>query len=264
MAKVTVQFSVKSRMEKFFEYLKKRSQDKVHEGNKDLIADFIDKFIVVELKWLENNNEKFDEILEVPDEVMLEPLKQMKASFDKTFNDFLSGKGVSLPKKSTGAGEDFGIFRDPEEEFSTDDEEVTSDNNSIPNASNVSKPRTGNGHEAKKTRDLNDSEKDTIKSDFLALNGQFVDSKKSCQPILEKLGSDITIWQVVGFVSLLHRYIAMGGLQVPDLDAYKIFLEEHHKLWAQYNSSKYQTARQNASVSTTPRFSKRPFSKKTI
>lgn len=256
MAKVTVQYSVKERMEKFFELLKKRAQDKLHENNKDLIADFVDKFIVVELKWLENNKEMFEEVFEVPDEVMLEPLKQMKASFDKTFNDFLSGKGVSIPKSTP----EFSIDEEKkfEKEFSTD-KEVTSGSSVT---TSTPKPRTGNGHESKKTRALTSSEKDVIKADFLALNGQFVDSSKSCQPILAKLGHAISIWQVVGFVSLCHRYVAEGSLQVPDLDAYKVFLEAHHKLWAQYNSNKYRIARQNAPLSTTPNFSKRSFPKK--
>ena len=91
--KITIETSTKAKVEEFFEFLKKRSSADEHKGNVDIIADFIDKVMVIELKRLQNDPDIFEENFEVPDDVILEPLKKVKKQFDDVFNGFLKDKG---------------------------------------------------------------------------------------------------------------------------------------------------------------------------
>lgn len=245
--KVSIELDVKERLDLLVSWIGKRAEDKAHNNNRDLIADFLDKFIVVELKRLENKPETILQDVEVPDSVLSAPLKAMKKKMDKAFNDFLAGKtGGTLPEEE-------------EEESQTGTQTAVTATEATP-PGNSTGPRNGNGHTVGFKRKLNDDEKDFIRSEFMKLNGQFEDAKKSCTAMLPQMGDEITVWQVTGFVSYLHREIAAGRLQVGDMPAYMEFLEAHKKLWAQYNSSKYQKLRkQNA----TPSFKSGGFKQKT-
>lgn len=226
--KITVQFSVKDRMEKFFEYLKKRAKDNVHKENTDLIADFIDKFVVVELKRLNNNPQNFNEVLEVPDEVLMEPLKKVKETFDETFEKFLSTK--------SDLNNDVPDISDKDTNNISDND--TSD---VSDTSILSEKKSGNGHKRAKKRNLYSAEKDVIKAAFLKDNGQIAEDK--CVEIHETLNPEISIFQVTGYVTSLHRHIARGTLTISNLDAYINFLQSHRNLWATYKSPKYEAMR---------------------
>jgi hypothetical protein len=227
---VTIQSPVENRIKTFLEYLKKRAEDKVHENNIDLIADFVDKVLVVELKRLNNDPEVFDETIEIPDQVLVEPLLRAKKSFDLSFEEFLKKNGAPVTS-SIDLDE---VLSAPSKPQSLPDPKVV-----------AGLPRKGNGHKVAKKRALTDSEKDTIKMEFLALNGQIADD--ACQPIHQKLDPEVTIFQVTGFVSYLHRKIAEGTQTVRNLDNYLTFIQSHRDKWATYNSPKYVALRkQNA------------------
>jgi len=91
------------------------------------------------------------------------------------------------------------------------------------------KQRTGNGHKSEKTRDLFDYEKDIIKEDlFLAKNGQI--SNDDCVVFRNIRINDIAgnsafntiaIFQITGYVSVLHTRVAEGRLLVSNLSAYE-------------------------------------------
>lgn len=249
--KLIVDMSVKDKLESFLEYLKERAKDKMHENNADVIADFVEKIIVVEMKRLDSKPETFEQEIEVPDEVMAEPLLKMKESLDGAFNDFLSGKGITPQSEKTPTAPQ------PQPANTTP---------STPPPSTTSTPRNGNGHKTKKVRDLDKSDRTVIDAEFQAVNGEFEDTKKSAtNNIHPKLPSEIAIWQVTGRISHLHREIAAGRLEVRDMDSYKVFLEEHKKLWAQYNSPKYQNLRENLPpINTTPKLSKKHFPQRTV
>lgn len=251
--KFSIDAQVKDRLEALISWIDKRSEDKIHEKNGDVIADFLDKFLVVEMKRLENKPEVIQQDIEIPDKVMLEPLTRMKEAVDGAFDTFMSGRGITVPQSG-----------------STPEEEDTATQTAPVATANT--PRTGNGHSALAKRKLNDPEKNYIRQEFMALNGEFKDAKKSCTAMLPQMGADISVWQITGFVSYLHREIAADRLQVPDMPAYLTFLEAHKKLWAQYNSPKYQNLRANptqqqaqtSTTSTTPKFRQGTFKQKTV
>jgi hypothetical protein len=245
---VTIDMSVKDRLEAHLEWLKERAKDKAHENNGDVIADFVEKILVVELKRLDSKPEIFAQDIEIPDKVLAEPLLKMKESLDGAFNDFLSGKGITPPSGSTAPPSQ----PVPQTQPAGSTTPVTGTQ------------RKGNGHAPGKKRKLNNPEKDNIKAEFMALNGEFEDAKKSCTALLPQMGTDVTVWQITGFVSYLHREIAANQLQVPDMDAYMKFIENHRRLWAQYNSQKYQNLRAQQGVNTTPKLSKKPFPQRTV
>lgn len=237
--KIQLELSAKERLEAFLQFVGDRAHDKAHENNGDVIADFIDKFVVVELKRLENNPETFSQDIEIPDSVLVEPLTKMKAAVDGAFDSFMNGKGITVPKNSPASTSS----QSGTTAFVAQTAPVVSP------GTVVSGPRNGNGHKAEMKRKLNSDEKDIIRTEFTRLNGEFEDEKKSCTAMLTQMGTEITVFQVTGFVSYLHREIASGRWSVPDMDSYMAFLENHKKMWAQYNSPKYQNLRaQNTSA----------------
>jgi len=251
MKQLIVETSVKEKLTTFLEYLKIRAKDKIHENNGDIIADFVENVLVVELKRLESNPETFEQTIDIPDDVLMEPIMKMKESLDGVFNDFLSGKGITPPPQSGTSS--------PQTDPQTSPVPLTAKEVTIP------KSRNGNGHKKKKVRDLNNSDRSVIDQEFQAVNGEFQDSEKyATNIILPKLPSEIHIWQVTGRISHLHREIASGRLKVGDMDSYMQFLEKHKDLWAQYNSDKYKGYRTKNALNTTPKLSKKKFPQRTV
>ena len=248
---ISIEVSAKERLEAVLEWVGKRAEDKAHENNGDVIADFIEKFIVIELKRLENKNETISQDIEIPDEVVIQPLLAMKNKMVEGFDEFLLTKGITTPQSggSTAAP--------------ATGNTVSQTATAPPPSTGGTSPRNGNGHVANIKRKLNDTEKDEIRADFLRLNGEYEDSKKSCTVLLPHMGSEITVWQITGFVSFLHREIASNNFSVPDMDSYMKFLENHKKLWAQYNSPKYKNLRAGNPMNT-PKFTKSTFPQKTV
>ena len=255
--KISIQIPATSPVETFFEYLKSRAIDPIHADHTDLIADFADKFIVVELKRLANAQETITQNLEIPDQALsglVEPYRKVKANFDSKWAKLLSGAGIPS------------ILKDFDEEVKA--ELPAPDNDPLDLDPDVKKylglpsgstqpaapvdpgvapvKRSGNGHKAKKVRDLMGDEKDTIRAEFLAVNGQIAEDV--CKPILGMMQTGATIFQVTGFVTYLHSKVMSGLLKVRDGDAYIEFLKSHRKLWETYNSPKYQALRRKNSI----------------
>ena len=254
--KIVTEVDAKSRLEAFLDYIEKRAKDKAHDNNGDVIADFVEKFIVIELKRLENDKEIIEQEIEIPDQVLAEPLKAMKDKIIAGFDEFFTEKGITAA--ATESGETAKVSQTAATAAAPPPQATKPTTPTAPKAA-----RTGNGHQTAFVRKLNDPEKDIIRTDFLRLNGQYEDAKKSCTLLLPQLGAEITVFQITGFVSYLHREIASGQLKVADMDAYMAFLEKHKDMWAQYNSAKYQNLRnQQSGISTTPKL--KNFPKKTV
>ncbi len=191
-------------IETFLAFVANRATDVTHKENADLIANFIDKFIVVELKRLEK-----------PAPAQINTVKLTTIYADK----------LHVTDSQHGTGKTAVVKTEP-----------------------VKSGLSGNGHASTKTRKLGDEEKDFIRSRFIELNGEFEDKKKYASEILETLGTDISVWQVTGFVSSLHREIAAGEMVVPDMPSYLTFLSNHRRMWARYNSIKYKDMRREKEV----------------
>lgn len=108
----------------------------------------------------------------------------------------------------------------------------------------ITRNRVGNGHKSEMVRKLNDQERDLIRSVFIAKNGQI--EEDDCVTIKPSLGEDIAIFQITGFVSYLHRDVAIARTQLRDLTAYKTWMANKYAgLWTQYNSDKVRRLRQH-------------------
>ncbi len=251
--KVTVQRSMKEKLESFFEYLKARAMHEDHEANRDLIADFVEKVLVFEMKQIENNDKPIDEQIEIPDSVLVAPLSKAWENVSGVFQDQLKKLGAddtSIPDETI-----------PDEiipdETKPKEKEVPLKQDEDGQSSPLK--RNGNGHEAKFKRKLLDIERDTIRNEFINLNGQLADDQKECTRIRDLIGDPITVWQVTGFVSYLHRDIAAGGKtfhQLKDIGAYLNWMKDKRALWEQYTSEKYKNKRATSTHESQPVFAK--------
>lgn len=237
--KIVVERSVKDKLQDFFGYLKTRATDKDHEDNRDLIADFVDKVLVFEIKRLANEDKTIEEQIEIPDSVMVEPLLKAKSKLNSAFDEYLKKLGASEEIIESASDSD------PEPVHESETEPVhESETESEPTSS----VRNGNGHKKEKARDLNDNEKNYLRSEFISHNGQFIykDCTKELKP---QMGSDIAIWQVTGFISYLHREVAAGQLDLPNLPQYLDFLKDKYpSMAARYESQKFQQLRAQKTV----------------
>lgn len=108
-----------------------------------------------------------------------------------------------------------------------------------------------NGHKALKKRELTDADRAVIRREFLRLSGCLSDKDKICSMLCETLneenrGKPLSVPQVTGYVSVLHRYIAMRTLELTSEQRFKYFkwMEKQYGLWSQYNSDKYRKYRE--------------------
>jgi hypothetical protein len=113
--------------------------------------------------------------------------------------------------------------------------------------------RVGNGHKKQMIRKLIDSERDYFRREFLSKNGQITED--FCVAMKRNVSPDVAIFQVTGFISYLHRDVALGRTQVRDLMAYCEWMRtKYEDLWAQYNKPIFvQTRQQNAQNRATGR-----------
>lgn len=238
--KVTIELSKKARVEGFLDWLKERALDDDHKANRDAIADFVDKFVVFEMKRLANDNETYQEDIEIPDSVLIEPLRRAREQVTKAFDTILGGQGIANPAPQV----------EPQLDGSG---QVASQAAPAPaTAPAASSPKSGNGHKSEKKRDLTDTEKDSIRAEFVAQNGtadddHWVEFKKG-------MDDEVAIFQVTGFVSYLHREVARGNIILGNQSAYLTWLKGQYKLWAQYQSPKYSSYRAKVAKATQPQY----------
>ena len=113
------------------------------------------------------------------------------------------------------------------------------------------KKRVGNGHKSVKVRNLIDTERFVLKHElFVPKNGQINDD--DCVDFKQqRKWEDVGIFQITGFISVLHTDVASGLLQVDNLIAYEQWMRTKYgeTLWARYNLQLYVKARSiNASL----------------
>jgi len=98
--------------------------------------------------------------------------------------------------------------------------------------------RNGNGHSATRKRRLEGHEKDTIRKFFIFQNGQIGDD--DCVELLknhqDQGWADLSIFQITGFVSYLHRETAKGRIHIRDRQAYHQFVETKYKQGTSYKN----------------------------
>lgn len=222
MAQVTLDFSQKAQVEGFLNYLLKRAKDPAHSLNGDCVADFVDKFLVVELKRLEVTDEFVPGTIEIP-------------------NEFLRGPDLVITKDEGG----FPVIRT-----------VPATTTSRPSRPVPTGTKSKNGHESKKLRDLEKYEKDTLRSRFIKADGRIKeDATVNWTGEFNDRAASIGIprlseFQVPGFVAYLHGDVTRGRIVLNDPSAYKAFLDSHRALYPGRYPSLAASARAESGAST--------------
>jgi len=104
------------------------------------------------------------------------------------------------------------------------------------------KTNNGNGHRSEFVRKINDLERAILKSAFLHKNGQIAND--DCVLFKRQLSQQLAIFQITGYISVLHRYVALGRLELRDLSAYLNWMEyKYQGLWSQYNNKRFTAVR---------------------
>ena len=100
-----------------------------------------------------------------------------------------------------------------------------------------------NKHASNFKRELTDHEKTIIKVEFLKLNGIFPPLEKHCTRIKNILGNNVSVFQVSGEVSKLHKLASSGAMEMVDRRAYLATIRSHRKHWLTYRGEKYDAMR---------------------
>jgi hypothetical protein len=92
-----------------------------------------------------------------------------------------------------------------------------------------------NGHKVERKRDLTEVEKNKITNFFLSHSGK-LEYDMSVAWRKANLPTDVSAFQVVGFVTTLHRAATKGTLKVKDPDGYAEFMKKHREYAARFNT----------------------------
>ena len=94
-----------------------------------------------------------------------------------------------------------------------------------------------------KTRNLKDDERTTMRVYFIQKEGRVYGD--DCVELKTMLSPDLSLWQVTGFISLLHHEVAEGKIKPANLSLYEDWLKVQYEagLWARYSNPKYVEAR---------------------
>jgi hypothetical protein len=148
-------------------------------------------------------------------------------------------KSVYIPLK---IGPDHRTYRPSIDEFNADVAALKR-HQTINTAPLTETVRSGNGHKAAKIRSLNEEEKNHIRVWFNALNGEIRPDACVRLHTSMKTKTEISIFQITGFVTYLHSQVMSGLATVRNIDRYLAYLQSHRDMWAKYNSPKYAAMR---------------------
>lgn len=88
--------------------------------------------------------------------------------------------------------------------------------------------RNGNGHKSEKHRSLTDAEKVSITKLFIVRDGRISNEDLVSFKNRHDSFDDISIFQITGWVSVLHRFVAAGKLALKDLTSYEKWRDEKY------------------------------------
>lgn len=157
-AKIEIDFPMSKRLGSFLDDIKGFASDPAHEADRDVIADFVDKVLVVEMKRYMAKDEFRKVSVDIPQDVLMEPLKNARKLVEGLFRNLTGEQLASDP-----APEEIEKAVTPRKDTLAD---IEADINGVPApaaspvAPIVNQKRSGNGHVAAKKRDLDSTEKD--------------------------------------------------------------------------------------------------------
>lgn len=205
-----------AKIESLVQYIADRAEDPIHKDHRQIIADFLDTFVLTELKGKDPVDPiQIQSYTKTPEGPEKAPKKTVRVPYGTT--------AIKTPNKEES----------PER---------------TPSAIGaIARPRNGNGHISMKKRSLSNDEKDLMRSFFRSKNGIFEEDDLVAFRE-QRLDPEVSIFQVTGFMTLIHKDIAAGRFSVPNMAAYLEWMRKQRRLAARYNSPKYQRLRQkNAS-----------------
>jgi hypothetical protein len=102
----------------------------------------------------------------------------------------------------------------------------------------------GNGHKSTKVRNLLNSEKDSLHDFFYTKNGE-IENDDCVAYKANHDWYDVGIFQITGYVSVLHTEVASGIIQLKNLVSYEQWMRIKYgeTLWARYNFPLYVKTR---------------------
>ena len=103
--------------------------------------------------------------------------------------------------------------------------------------------RSGNGHKALKTRDLESLEKNKIETKLFIPNNGCIGPDMCVEFKMKHLPDDVAIFQITGYVTALHGKVARGKMHLQNMEAYETFIRTHRSLWRTFDSPKYRSMR---------------------
>ena len=217
----TIKKSSKDNLIQFIEWIKDRAEDPVHKNNKDLIADFLEQVVVVELKKLENDPQEFDTKVEIPDDAIPKQGPDPATLIRKVVK-VLAEEMIDKDGNPVDVDEILNTVEEEEDDPQTvvpavPEPKLDGMGGVCPTGEVLTASkgynRTGNSHKKGKKRPLNADEREYITQEFLKKNGNLED--KDCTGIAKHLGLSVngkTPWQVTGWVSELCRRVADGKI----------------------------------------------------
>lgn len=243
---IVVERSVLERVEGFFNWLQDEVANKGrHTQHKALVADFVTNILIPDLTQLRQSPQTYEEKLEVPDELIEEPVQERVSRLAGDLKRALGGEidRVMGAPQTDGSGS-----------VTNQTAPVTTCGAAAPQTPVTvcdEAPNNGNGHKSDMKRKLLNHEKDKIRAFFISNDG--IIEEDACVKFREEaLDPIVAIFQVTGFVSYLHREIASGKDIVRQIDMvkYMAWMKKQKALWAQYNSAKYAGYRQKTQSQT--------------
>ena len=101
-------------------------------------------------------------------------------------------------------------------------------------------PKNGNGHKSLKVREMTDSEKRVLKSRFMHKNGEFkLDDIVRFKNTAALDLSGLSVFQLTGFVSSLHREVACGRIKLENPESYARWIKDpSNPLFSKYPGKK--------------------------
>lgn len=198
-----------------------RAQAEEYKGIRDTIADFIDRFLIEEIKAALASGAVITEEVEVPESILQEIADRMRPA-----------PVPVLPRTLD------------EELPSVEAAEACMTPPTLPEGR---KKRVGNGHKSTKVRPLSPEEKDGIREFFMGKDGCTEDDD-AVRYRKERCPEEISPFQISGFLSYLHAEVADGRTALKNLGAYEEWMRGkydgvHKEMWARYSSPRFVECR---------------------
>jgi len=231
LRQIDVEFSQRAIVEGFIGYVQHRATDARHTRNASVIADFIDKFAIVELKRLRIHDEIIPGVINVPASLFGPAVPAMATAVAPVDTSVPWGTTPAPVRPARPAPAARPVAPAPVQAPAPAPAPAQAPASDT-TVSHTAVRRNSNGHESEKVRNLTADEKNKLRQRFIRLNGQIPEDKtvEWTAEFNEGLAADqsLSAFQVPGYIAYLHGQVTRGVLIPRDMAAYKLYLDAHH------------------------------------